>query len=687
MGEDEVAEPWIAVEPIARVATGGGSGLSVGQSPDPPTFRESQFDIILRRQRTRPPDGGGLKHTLRSSSRFLNLSSDFEFAGWGSFSNLKLTSEDHSIGEDRLQRIRRAKLLGQLTGTGLPGNAVLGSVFYALPAVVAVCGVYSPISLFMATLTPFLWRPIMNELASALPISGAPYSYILNVSRKSLALLGAALLLLDFASTSVVSASTASSYLAGEVVLPFPTFVGAGMVLIVFALVSLTGLKESARIAFVVLTFHVATMTALGVASSVHWAQTGNAQLKRNWIDGQAPSPTAVARQLFNGFCLGMLGLTGIECTPSYIGRMKSGSFPLVLRNLHLPAILLNTLMITFVLATVPLETILGGANVLSLLAEASAGPWLRKWIVVDAAVVLCGGVLTGILSACELFQQLSNDRIVPQLFLKVLPLSGSPYISVLTFTVLNLMLYASAGASLSIVSKMFSLVWLTVMGLFPLALLLLRFNRGRIPRAKNTPLSVIVLALALTPVVFAGNIAIDPSTAGYFAAYLIGVLLVFVATQNQVTLLRGVYWVYDQYPVLHRWAVSETWGKALVRIMAKLKRQPVCILVKTDEVNHLLHMLLYVRENEETSCVKIVHFIDEENGIPSELEANAKILDEAFPEITVDLIVVLGTFSPANVVALAHCLKIPPSLMFMSCPGPSFPHPVAEFGTRIISL
>ncbi|KAJ7652948.1 AAAP amino acid permease [Mycena rosella] len=663
MSPDNAPEPWIAIEPVAR----------------------------------NPGDDG-----LVTSSRFLNLSSDFEFAGWGSFARLKLTTEDHTIGEERLQNLRRARLLGQFTGTALPGNAVLGSVFYALPAVVAVSGVYSPISLFVATLTPFLWRPIMEELASALPISGAPYSYMygficrimhtlmrrrLNASRKSLALLGAALLLLDFASTSVVSAATATSYLGGEVVLPFPEFVGAALVLLVFALVSLTGLKESARIAFVVLSFHIATMVALGLAGSVHWAQSGNAQLRRNWTEGQAPTGAAIARQLFNGFCLGMLGLTGIECSPSYIGRMKPGRFPSVLRNLHLPAIILNTLMLTLVLATVPLETVLAGANVLSVLAETAAGSWLRTWIVVDAAVVLCGGVLTGILSACELFAQLAHDRIVPQAFLKLLPLSGAPYISVFTFTVINAVLYASAGANLAIVSKMFSLVWLTVMSLFPLALLLLRFNRGRLPRERNTPLWIIALTLALTPVVFAGNIVIDPSTGGYFAVYLIGVLAVFTATQNKVGLLRAVYWAYDQYPALHRFGASRAWGAAMVRMMARLKRQPVCILVKTDEINHLLHMLLYVRENEETSCVKIVHFSDAETGIPSELEANAKILDEAFPEITIDLIVVQGAFAPAHVVALAHRLQIPPALMFMSCPGPCFAHPIAEFGTRIISL
>jgi hypothetical protein len=52
-------------------------------------------------------------------------------------------------------------------------------------------------------------------------------------------------------------------------------------------------------------------------------------------------------------------------------------------------------------------------------------------------------------------------------------------------------------------------------MALFPLALLLLRFNRGRMPRARTAPMGCLVLALVLTPVVFAGNVAIDPSTAG----------------------------------------------------------------------------------------------------------------------------------------------------------------------------
>jgi len=57
-------------------------------------------------------------------------------------------------------------------------------------------------------------------------------------------------------------------------------------------------------------------------------------------------------------------------------------------------------------------------------------------------------------------------------------------------------------------------------------------------------------------------------------------------ATQNKIHLLRWVYWAYDQNPGMHNWRMSRTWGERLNKVMMKLRRQPVCILVKTDEVS-----------------------------------------------------------------------------------------------------
>lgn len=131
-------------------------------------------------------------------------------------------------------------------------------------------------------------------------------------------------------------------------------------------------------------------MTILIVSSSVYWGRTGSGQLKDNWKVGtmQTPNAAAVAKQLFNGVCLGMLGLTGFECKsqaiyccsleahltflgiPSYASLIKPGKFPLVLRNLHIPAIVLNPLLMLLILAVLPLDVVLGGANVLSSLAD-----------------------------------------------------------------------------------------------------------------------------------------------------------------------------------------------------------------------------------------------------------------------------------------------------------------------------
>ncbi|KAG1719182.1 amino acid permease-domain-containing protein, partial [Suillus lakei] len=544
---------------------------------DPPRLTRSQFDIVLRRQRSRKQ--GKPKFTA-VPSRFLNLTNDFEFAGWGSISHLTLAPEDICQGKVELNFFQEQQVLGQFAASALAANDILGGVFYTLPSVVAVAGVYSPISLFVAALTLFLWRPVMEEMASALPISGAPYTYLLNVSTKSVALLGAALLLLDFSATAVVSAATAASYLAGEVSLPFPVYVGAALVFVLFTFVSLSGLRESARVATGVLAMHAVVMITLIVASAIAWGRAGTAQLSSNWSLGHVGlSSAAIARQVFNG------GLTGFECAPAYTAKMKQNCYPKVLRNLHLPALVLTSGIMLLVVALLPLDVVESGNNILSLLAQRVAGRWLRIIVAVDAVVVLCAGVLTGILSACELLVKLSCDRVIPRVFLATLPATGAPYVTVFSFIAFSALIYASTGANLIVVSQMFTMVWLAVMALFPISLILLRFSRPRLPRASQCSLFAVAGALGVSVTVAAGNVAIDPTIAGWFALYLIILLVLFYLSQNKVTMLLWIYWAYDQLPWLHRLQLTKGWGDGLIRRMRSLRRQEVCLLVKTDEV------------------------------------------------------------------------------------------------------
>ncbi|KAF7967053.1 hypothetical protein HWV62_35981 [Athelia sp. TMB] len=138
MPPNDYEERWIAIEPPGRPGqpSRAQSAIDLTDSDGPPTFRESQFDIILRRQRPAP----GLKSTT-IPSRFLNLSNEFEFAGWGTRTTLQLSPEDHENGQETLQNIASSKILGQIMGSGLAGNDILGGVFYTIPAVSAVAGV------------------------------------------------------------------------------------------------------------------------------------------------------------------------------------------------------------------------------------------------------------------------------------------------------------------------------------------------------------------------------------------------------------------------------------------------------------------------------------------------------------------------------------------------------------------
>jgi hypothetical protein len=79
----------------------------------------------------------------------------------------------------------------------------------------------------------------------------------LQVASKTFALVGAAILLLDFASTAVVSSATAARYVINELPFNSPEWACSAIILGVFLVVAMIGIKESAHVALGILTFHV----------------------------------------------------------------------------------------------------------------------------------------------------------------------------------------------------------------------------------------------------------------------------------------------------------------------------------------------------------------------------------------------------------------------------------------------
>ncbi|GAA5832315.1 hypothetical protein JCM11251_006406 [Rhodosporidiobolus azoricus] len=649
-----------------------------------------------------------------------NVENAWEFAGWGSCSYLEL-------GEDEVERARERRRgemrrdgegsLGPWLASGVAGVAVAGSPLYAFPALVAVASVYSPISLLIATLLLSFWRPIMRELGAVLPLSGANYAYLLNSSSSlTLALLAASLTLLDDIATSVVAAATAASYIADEAVKGGQTWLTI-VLLVAIALIGLLGVKGGATVTLTTLGIHLLTLSILLISAAIHWSRHGSSTLASNWSAGSLPTGASIAKAIYQGICIAFLGVTGFETAPDYIASLRPDPkvYPTVLGSLQLIAVCINAPLLLCAFAVLPMEEILGNESVLSTLGRRSAGRWLGLFVTVDAVLILCATVLAGLISAIALIQRLSLDGYLPRVLLRPLPITGSPPLVVALFTALCIIVYTSSGNNLSVVSNMFALVFLAVMALYPLSLLILSYNRPSLPHPSKrthrpTPFLWTFFTLLLSLALIAGVIWNQTVSVGFFAAYMLAIAAAVLGWAKRGNWLRVVWWACETGLGWRRGA--EVCVRGIKR--AKVGKE-VVLFVKGDEINTLFERILYVEQNEDTACIKLVHFygaksrpsssagnkkadgeadVDGEDvtpggtdssgveAIPSELHANFQLLDEAFPSITIDLIFLQAPFSPPYIHALAHRLDIPVARCFMGCPSPDWAEE-KEFGLR----
>lgn len=153
----------------------------------------SYDDIILRRTRSRDKPKAS-----RAPTRYPNLhDAAWQFSGWGETRRVRLTADEVAAGAATIESERPILLHAALT-SAVAANDVFASALYAFPALAASSSVYSPLALSIATMLPFAFRPIMRELASALPLRGAAYAYLLNTASKTVAIFAASCALMDF---------------------------------------------------------------------------------------------------------------------------------------------------------------------------------------------------------------------------------------------------------------------------------------------------------------------------------------------------------------------------------------------------------------------------------------------------------------------------------------------------------
>ncbi|KAJ3209137.1 hypothetical protein HDU67_006382 [Dinochytrium kinnereticum] len=110
-------------------------------------------------------------------------------------------------------------------------------------------------------------------------------------------------------------------------------------------------------------------------------------------------------------------------------------------------------------------------------------------------------------------------------------------------------------------------------------------------------------------------------------------------------------------------------WLEKVKEWVHRARDHPVAYFTKGDDPIHDLNSVIhYVLMNEPSSRLVIVHCYDNEDDIPSSLEANCITLDHVYPNLRLDLVFVKAKFSVEIVSSIAKRIGVHRNMCMASC-------------------
>jgi amino acid transporter len=578
------------------------------------------------------------------------------------------------------------KQLGELSSTAICGNDISSSVLYVSALSIGFAGQYAWITLLIVAVVLFLFRKIYGEVVGAIPLNGGAYNALLNTTSKSTASMAATLTILSYMATSVISANEAMRYFH-DIINKAPVILSTVVVLLLFAILTILGIKESARVAKGIFIFHLFSLSLLSLFVGTYLIKNGFTQFYTNW---KLPVEGSIMVAVFLGFSASMLGISGFESSANFVEEQKDGVFPKTLKNMWIIVSIINPLMAFLALSIVPISEIKTeySTTLLSHMGLLSSGQWLSTLISLDAVLVLSGAVLTSYVGVTGLLERMTLDRILPQFFLRKNK-KGSSYRIIIMFFMLSIsVLFITKGDVLRL-AGVYTVSFLSVMLLFGFGNILLKLRRAKLPRPESAKWLSILAAITAVIIALAGNITMKPvegtqSNLRLFLSYFIPASLIISFLLRRVTILRATLRV-----ILHIFNYTQDGflkvSSHLDNLINTISSQQFVYFTKRYNLAVLNKVLLYIKNNENTKNLKIIHVDDPSQVIDCDnsksFEEVVEIINEEYPEIEVTGHIIQGVFGPALIKELSEKWNIPINFMFIASPGDYFPYRIEDLG------
>ena len=576
------------------------------------------------------------------------------------------------------------KKLNELESTAICGNDISSSVLYVSALAIGFAGQYAWITLLIVSVVLFLFSSFYGEVVGALPLNGGAYNALLNTTSKFMASFAATLTILSYMATAVISANEAIHYLH-HLVTSMPIILATVGLLAVFALLTIGGITESAKVAIGIFLFHLLSLLVLGTFAIMYLITHGGAVFFQNWHLPTKEGGILVA--IFLGFSASMLGVSGFESSANFVEEQKKGVFPKTLRNMWGIVSIINPLMAIFALAIFAIPVLQSSDYQNTLLVEMAShvgGSWLATLISIDAFLVLSGAVLTSFVGVTGLLERMTLDRIMPQFFLKKNN-RGSSYRIIIIFFILSVSVLLITSGEVTLLAGVYTISFLSVMALFGIGNILLKVKRAALPRPERARWLSVFLAIVAVIVALIGNITMEPSGDNpsnlavfldYFVPFIIFIIFMLNRTLVLRLLLNLLHYIFDPLRklVLHI-------DKKTLTYINKINEQEFVFFTKGDNVATLNKVMLYIKKNEHTRKIKIVHIVQEGQEVPKNLPLEIDFLNREYPEIKIEFVIEEGEFSPKLIQNLSKKWNIPVNFMFIGSPSDKFMYSIEELG------
>lgn len=561
--------------------------------------------------------------------------------------------------------------------TAICGNDIMSSCLYVSGIAILFAGVFGPLILLTIGLVLFFYKKVYTEVVEALPVNGGAYNCLLNGTSKTIAALAGIMTFLSYIATAVISAKVGVEYLglgiehAAEqffhTTIDIPVIPVTIAVLFAFALLVISGVKDSARVAFAIFATHIVTLIVFLAVGAFFFMNGGESFWAQNWewttrlLENPAGTKifeqaahggitTVIARggllpTLYLAFSASLLGVSGFESSANFVEEQGKGVFRKTLRNMLAGVVIFNPLLALVVLVAMPYTEIVTAKDF--LLADAAnviGGSPLLYIVSVDAFLVLCGAVLTSYVGVSGLMNRMSGDACIPAFFGKMNKKGSFPRIVLSFFALCSSILVATGGDLLSL-AGVYTIAFLGVMSLFALGNLILKEARHDLKRTYNAPVIVVVLAFLATTFGMIGNIRIDPKNLSFFEMYFIPSFLLVLGVIYQDKIMRILLRATKStFPALHRY---------LKRHFSDMTEGKFIAFV--HHANRLHTLLDYIDRNETGQSVTVVYCnnkdLDDEDDEKNfqEIKETLPYLAKAgfLPHFKVDLKYVNKPFGP----------------------------------------